>query len=223
MIFPFLLKGNFAHFKHHLSFKSRTTYLAPLKTNLIGILLNIIGEYRKYDDLIKYYVDKIETGIYIKKIRGIFFDSANLRKMPKSLSKIDRVRSFYKIEVLSDVEYLVFYRIKDEKLIEELEKVSKSGYKGVPYLGISDFLADLIPLDIKVKESYSDEIQNSYIQEDFIKELNPKQGAIIRNQKVNLEGLKKVVFFYNADVYLKDKIKVFEFETDSYVRRVPIF
>jgi len=223
MIFSFLLKGNFAHFKHHLSFKSRTTYLAPLKTELIGILLNVIGKYRKYTDIIKDYLNQIETGIYIKKIGGTIFDSVNLRKMPKSLSKIDRIRSFYKIEILFDVEYLVFYKINDEKLSESLKEVLEEGYRGVPYLGISDFLADLIPIDIEVREAFSDEIHNSYIQEHLIKDLSPEKGAIIRNQRVNIGSLERVVFFYNAKADLEDKIRIFEFEFDNHVRRVPIF
>lgn len=223
MIFSFLLKGNFAHFKQHLSFKTRTTYIAPLKTELIGLLLNIIGEYRKYTDTINEYIDKVETGVFIKKIGGLVLDSVNLRKMPKDLSKIDRVRAFYKMEILHNVEYIIFYKIRDKLLEEKLLYTLKDGYKGVPFLGISDFIAELIPIDIEVKETYSNIIHNSYIQEDMIKNIYPEENAIIRNQKVLFNSIKRFVFFYKVKAELKENLKVFEFKLENEERRVPVF
>lgn len=223
MIFSFLLKGKFAHFKHHFSFKTRTTYIAPLKTELIGILLNIMGIYREYIDIVNKYLDKINTGVYIIKIGSILFDSANLRKMPKSLSKIDRIRSFYKIEILNDVEYLVFYDINDENLSKNLEEIIESGYKGVPFLGISDFIADMIPLNIKVEKSKSDRVNNTYIEEDLIEDIILEENSLIKNQRIFYNQIKRYVFFYNAEAKLKKTIETFKFEYDGKTREVPVF
>lgn len=205
----FDIKGFFAHFRKYYTNVSSLSYSTPPRTVISGLIAGILGKSRDsyYDD---FNVDNTTIGVSIrvpvkKMMHTINF--YNLKYINYSL------RSQVPLEIVSPFirSETVCYRIYfyNEKCIDELkERIKNKRYVYNPYLGITEFLADIEYVDFINDESIvplkpNDSIEILSCFKKFYINKILMSNTIDNNIKYNIERM-PVNFNTNRELHLFD-------------------
>ena len=140
----FDILGPFAHFRKYYTNVSSLSYNVPPRTVIAGLIAGILGiERDDYYD--KFNVENTRIGVSIKsKFRKIMqtVNYYNIEFKNKSLRYQVPLEILVPIELNEKIKYRIYFY--NEKYISELSRrVKEKKYVYNPYLGISEFLADI--------------------------------------------------------------------------------
>ena len=181
----FDISGHFAHFKKYYTNASSLSYGIPPRTVIAGLIAGIIGKEKDtYYDLLG--IDQAAIGVTI---------IAPYRKIMQTMNyyniefKNYSLRYQVPMEVLIPLNNdLITYRIfffHNTILKAVKEKVQFHNYVYNPYLGISEFLADIHYIDyienaqIKAFSIYNQTDIRCCIRKKYIKNLNISQNCYV--------------------------------------------
>jgi len=190
-----------AHFRVHTTMKSRTSYLIPLPTTVIGFFFSILGKTR--DEYIKER-KKFRAGAKLLKIDGICREYVQLLKLKRGR------------EEKPAEELMVLFRPKyrfaiwgNEKTIHELyRRITEFDFEFVPYGGISDFIFnDIEGVKIYDKHVKTDIVENTYVPKYLFAALEMGENGIVYSLPYMYNrSPKTVIMGYNVKFKLKSEI-----------------
>ncbi len=233
-ILIFDILGKMAHFRKYYTNSSSLTYYFPPRTVIIGLIAGLVGKERdSYYEI--FSKDKAYVGISIKSNIKKIIQTVNYIWAEKlsdlNLSKGQHTQIPLEIITPQNFDDLIRYRIyfyhKEKEIFERsIDAVKNKKIVYPPYLGITEFAANIEFLDIITPEIKSDKkliidtvVNLDYLndckllsKENFvyIKEKMPydfKEGRIlseppkdfvveIKNGKVEIEAEKELQFYF---------------------------
>lgn len=190
-----------AHFRVHTTMKSRTSYLIPLHTTVIGFFFSILGKTR--DEYIKER-KKYRAGAKLLKIGGICREYVQLLKLKRGREE----RPAEELMVLFKPKYR-FAIWGNEKTVRELyRRITEFDFEFVPYGGISEFIFN----DIKRVEMYdkpvkTNMVEDTYVPKHLFSSLEMGEDGIVYSLPYIYNGSPKTVIMgYNVKFKLKNEI-----------------
>ena len=192
-----------AHFKVHTTMKSRSSYIIPLPTTVIGFFFAILGmsreEYVRQRTMFK-------AGAKLLEIKGICRENAQLLKLKRGR------------EESTTEELIVLFRPKyrfaiwgNRETINELyERISEFNFEFVPYAGINDFIfLDIVNPKLYDKYEETNEIEDTYLPKNLFSSLEMKESSIVYNLPYVYSGSPKTIIMgLNVKFKLKEKVNV---------------
>lgn len=128
----FTLEGSMNSFRIPQTSAYQLTYLAPTKTQVVGMLISIMGkDENDYYNLLR----KLQVGIIPQRIDSLFTDYWTFRKLKPS----NRGRAVLRREKLYKTIYTIYVAAEDPLISEILNSLKTP--KRIPSLGLDDELA----------------------------------------------------------------------------------
>jgi CRISPR-associated protein Cas5h len=188
-ILIFDISGTFAHFKKYYTNASRLTYGIPTRTVITGLIAGILGfEKDTYHE--KFTEETTRIGIRLLSPYRKIMQGMNFYNITKKAS----LRSQAPMEILvpeigkNTISFRVYF--SNEKYTCELqERISHHNYYYNPYLGITEFLADINFIDLTEYITKYTEKKVLKIQSCFKKEYIEK----LDSTQIQKEGLKYII------------------------------
>ncbi|WP_281774018.1 CRISPR-associated protein Cas5 [Methanobacterium formicicum] len=148
-VIRFTLEGSMNSFRIPQTSAYQLTYLAPTKTQIVGMLTSIMGKNEKnYYELLK----KLNIGIVPKQVDSLFTDDWTFRKWKTAGSGRDILRR----EKLYKPIYIIYVSAEDI-LIDDVLNSLKTPQR-IPSIGLDDELTlikDVKEISMEIKESNS--------------------------------------------------------------------
>ncbi|WP_457752177.1 CRISPR-associated protein Cas5 [Thermococcus sp.] len=189
-----------AHFKVHTTMKSRTSYLLPLPTTVLGFFFSILGKSR--EEYIKER-ESFKAGAKLLSIQGITRENAQLLKL-----KGKGVRTTEEIMLLLKPKYK-FAIWGNVNVIGKLyNKLKLFEFEFVPYGGLSEFIVSEVE-NPQLYDTYEELeiIRNSYVPQTLLESLKLQDGGSVYTfPYIYLGEPKFVVMGWNVELKLKQKI-----------------
>ncbi len=190
-----------AHFRVHTTMKSRSSYIIPLPTTVIGIFFAILGKSR--EEYIRQRT-MFKAGAKLLEIKGICRENAQLLKLKRGR------------EESTTEELIILFRPKyrfaiwgNRETINELyERICEFNFEFVPYAGINDFIFfDIVNPKLYDKYVETNEIEDTYLPKNLFSSLEMKESSIVYNLPYVYSGSPKTVIMgLNVKFKLKEKI-----------------
>lgn len=153
-ILIFDLKGPFAHFRKYFTNSSSLSYSFPPRTVITGLVAGLLGYerdtyYKNFDDSeckvaisIKTPIRKIMQTMNYTNTKGYTMDSILLGKMEHTPIPLEIVRPLNNYDIV----YRIYFQ--HEKIHQEFkERLEQQRFFYPPYLGITEFLAEIEFID----------------------------------------------------------------------------
>jgi len=171
----FIVEGFINSFRIPQTSVYQLTYLAPTKTQIAGMLTNIMGKNEKnYYDILR----KIKIGILPLNINSIFTDAWTFRKWKHAGSGRDILNR----EKLYKSNYLI-YISAENSLLDELLHFLKNPAR-IPSLGMDDEMIIIKDVEKITLEQKEDTVVHSVFRFEENMEFIPKFAKIERNMEI---------------------------------------
>lgn len=194
-----------AHFRVHTTMKSRTSYLIPLPTTVLGFFFSILGKSREA------YIrerEQFKAGAKLLSINGIARENAQLLKLKRG--REDRTTEELMLLVKPKYRFAIWGK---QKLINNLyERIQTFDFEFVPYGGISEFIISEIE-NPQLYDEYEekDTIKDSYVPQSLLNSLRILDNGIVYNLPYVYSGEPKfVIMGWNVELNLKQKISTID-------------
>jgi len=192
-----------AHFRVHTTMKSRSSYIIPLPTTVIGFFFAILGKSR--DGYIKERT-KFKAGAKLLEIKGICRENAQLLKLKRGKEE----QTTEELIILFKPKYRFAIWGNNETIDELYERINEFNFEFVPYAGINDFIFfDVENPKLYDKYEETDEIEDTYLPQNLFSSLEMSENSIVYNLPYVYSGLPKTVIMgLNVKFKLKEKVNV---------------
>jgi CRISPR-associated protein Cas5h len=194
-----------AHFRVHTTMKSRSSYLLPLPTTVIGFFFSILGKNRQdYIQKRKYF----RAGAQIIDIKGICCENAQLLKLKSGRE----LRTTEQLTILLKPKYK-FAVWGDQRTLNHLhERIENFEYEFVPYGGISDFIFTEIEKPVFSKQFCElNVLSNSYVPRTILDSVMLKEGSLVYSLPYAYSGKREfVVMGLDVTFKLKEKVRILD-------------